>query len=425
MPLIKFLVFLGLLFLYSNSIHAGTETSSAASMDQLVAILVAKGVLTRAEAAEVLGELSRIPVDDLSVSSAESSWPEVAKVPERMRITGDLRLRAQTDDRSGLPDGSQVAEEAGEARYRWRLGVDVPVNDKWTVGFGLTSGGSDPRSTNQTFTNAFETYDARIDYAYTAYRFNDRLGVVGGKFDNPLWNPKDLLWDTDIRPEGILVSASLLDAQQLTLNLTSGGLILSDKEQGIRTDAYMWVAQLHGQLQLNDRWSLDLAPAYYISQDLQGTPGITENAVPTNSRDAQGNLLYDYDAATLSGALTWTPDYLVEQTQWFGELVRASDPDDDNLGWLAGVKFGDRQLDRLWAWQFSYNYRRLERDAWPEFLQDSDFLFGATGVKGGEYEFRIGLGAGTSIAIDYYDNNKFLGSDIEQDLLQLDLNLSW
>ncbi len=425
MSTIKFIVILGLSFGLTNTIHAANEIKSDASMDQLVTILVAKGVLTRQEAADVLGELSRIPIDDLDTSQDNASWPEVAEIPERMRISGDLRLRAQTDDRTGLPAGAQVPEEAGEARYRWRLGVDVPVQKNWTVGFGLTSGGSDPRSTNQTFKNAFETYDARIDYAYARYSFNKRLNIIGGKFDNPLWTAKDLLWDSDIRPEGVLVSARLLEQQRMNLNLISGGLVLSDKEQNIRTDAYMWVTQLHGQLQLNDRWTLDLAPAYYVSQDLQGTPGITEHSVPTNSRDANGDLLYDYDAATLSGALTWTPDAVVEQTRWFGELIHATDPGNDNLGWLAGMSIGARQLNRLWAWQFSYNYRRLESDAWPEFLQDSDFLFGATGVKGSEFELKIGLGSNTSIAIDYYDNNKLLGSDIEQDLLQLDLNLSW
>jgi len=426
MPIFTQIILLGLMLTSFTGAYADNPHEPSTDVDRLVAVLVAKGTLTRDEAAEILGELDRVPIVDMSNSrSANSSQLATSEVPVRIKITGDLRLRAQTDDRTGLPEGAQVAEEAGEGRYLWRLGVDIPVQERWQVGFGLTSGGSDPRSNNQTFTDAFQTYDARIDYAYASYRFNDRVQLTGGKFDNPLWNAKDLLWDTDIRPEGAMVASRLLDNERLRLDLSTGGLILSDKESDISQDAYMWVAQLHARWQVNENWSLDLAPAYYFSQDLQGTPGLTDNAVPTNSRDANGNLLYDYDAATLSGAVTWQPPALVQQAQWFGELIHATDPSDDSIGWLAGTRFGAQRLDQLWAWQFSYNYRRLEQDAWPEFLQDSDFLFGATGVKGSEFELKIALGANTSIGLDYYVNNELLDTDIEQDLLQLDLNLSW
>jgi hypothetical protein len=420
MPILALILVLGISLASFIPAHADEPTGPSSSVDRLVEILVAKGVLDREEAVEVLGELARVPVVDMRVTGSAES-----KAPERYRIRGDLRLRAQTEDRTWVPDGALIAEDAGQARFRWRAGVDVPVQERWMLGFGLTSGGSAPRSTNQTFDNAFQTYDARIDYVYASYRFNDRLQLIGGKFDNPLWNAKDLLWDSDIRPEGAMVSYRFLDNDRLAIDLTSGGLILSDKESNIIEDAYMWVAQLHGRWQVNENWDLDLAPAYYFSQDLKGTSGLTENAVSSNTRDASGNLLYGYNAATLSGALTWKPPALVAQAQWFGELIHATDPSDDDLGWLAGFRIGARRLDRLWSWQFSYSYRRLEKDAWPEYLSDSDFLLGATGVKGSEFEFKLALGTNTSIGIDYYANNKLMGSDIEQDLLQLDLNLSW
>ena len=86
---------------------------------------------------------------------------------------------------------------------------------------------------------------------------------------------------------------------------------------------------------------------------------------------------------------------------------------------------GDAKVSNFGDWQLKYNYRRLEADAWPEFLSDSDFFFGATNVKGSEFEFIWGLAKGVNVSVDYYTAAKFIGSDLEQDLLQLDLNVKW
>ena len=44
------------------------------------------------------------------------------------------------------------------------------LDEEVKVGFGLASGTNDPRSTNQSFTNSFETPDIRLDYAYATYK---------------------------------------------------------------------------------------------------------------------------------------------------------------------------------------------------------------------------------------------------------------
>lgn len=55
-------------------------------------------------------------------------------------------------------------------RVRARLGLITKINEQWEAGIGLASGGSDPRSTNDTLDNAFSTGDWRMDYAYAKYR---------------------------------------------------------------------------------------------------------------------------------------------------------------------------------------------------------------------------------------------------------------
>jgi len=64
----------------------------------------------------------------------------------------------------------------------------------------------------------------------------------------------------------------------------------------------------------------------------------------------------------------------------FGQYVK-SDADVDSKGWLVGVKFGHKKVKELGQWQVKYNYRRLKKDAWPDFLLDSDSYGGATDEK--------------------------------------------
>ena len=108
----------------------------------------------------------------------------------------------------------------------------------------------------------------------------------------------------------------------------------------------------------------------------------------------------------------------------WGEIINNSDPDDDNEGYLAGFEFGHRKIKALGDWQFKYNCRRLERDAWPDIFPDSDFFGGATGAKGHEGVFKLGLGKHVSMDVDYYSTEEIDG-DTEQDLLQVDLNLKY
>ena len=88
-----------------------------------------------------------------------------------------------------------------------------------------------------------------------------------------------------------------------------------------------------------------------------------------------------------------------------------------------------KKTNKLNLWQGKFNYRRLERDAWPDFLPDSDFYGGNTNAKGWEFEFVMGLHKNVTLGLDYYNAELIrfpVGTtEREQDILQLDLVLKW
>ena len=281
------------------------NSAFAGEMDSLVEKLVEKGVLKPSEAQEILKEVKEeakkereIVVqetkaslkDDGSLALNLSDWVQKTK------LNGDFRLRYQNTDADGKPDRDR-------GRYRLRLGLVSQVTDKVEVGFGLATGEDDPRSTNQTFSDSFSTDDINMDYAYASYKPFSSLNLIGGKMKNPLWTPSDLLWDSDIRPEGVaIVFNKKMENAELFVN--SGGWIL-DESSSRSDDPFMFVVQPGINLNLGDSAYFKNAIAWYGFTNVKGKAldySAESNSTYTNS-DGDEVLENDYDSFAISSEL--------------------------------------------------------------------------------------------------------------------------
>ncbi len=161
----------------------------AGEVDILVNKLVEKGVLTAGEAQEIITETK----EEARLQLAKGESPSVPSWVQKIKVSGDLRNRYQWEQKKNAA-GTEYSK-GNRDRVRFRLGVDAEVNDKVTVGAGLATGSDDPRSTNQTLYDAFQTPDIRLDYAYGEYKPYAWSSVVMGKFKRKayLWEPSDLL----------------------------------------------------------------------------------------------------------------------------------------------------------------------------------------------------------------------------------------
>jgi len=111
----------------------------------------------------------------------------------------------------------------------------------------------------------------------------------------------------------------------------------------------------------------------------------------------------------------------VETLSLFGQYVN-SGADSNNKGVLYGFSFGDKSVKEAKDWQVKVNYRKLEKDAWADFMPDSDFYNGATDVKGMEYELTIGLAKNITLGLDYYNAKPILSNpNRKENLLQADV----
>ena len=396
----------------------GNNLVWAGETDVLIDILEKKGILTPQEAKEVLSEI-QIEKDKkkAQVKEVESSGLKLPKWVENTKVKGDFRFRYQYQETD-----EHGVESRDRWRIRWRFGLETQVNENWKTGFRLSSGSGDPRSRNLTLTDTFDTSNVQLDLAYAQFDPNKHWSLTAGKFKNPLWKTKDLLWDSDINPEGISVKFLNYKINQFELFVTPGFYVLEEFKSDT-SDPWLGLIQGGAKVKLTDSLYLKFAGAFYSFQDLKGNS--FEHSSETNSTDADGNLKYDYDAFGADAELGIKLSGPVPFVGIFGQYVN-SDASRNDLGYLAGFKFGHKKVKKFGQWQVKYNYRRLEQDAWPDFLPDSDFYDGQTDVKGSEIEFKFGLAKNVTIGLDYYKAEPIdRKPSIEEDLLQLDLVLKY
>ena len=337
----------------------------------------------------------------IQAAAAETVQVEIPDWIANTKIYGDIRLRQQWDMVDGKDDRSRQ-------RIRFRINGENEIGDRLKIGYGLATGGTDPRSTNQTLDNNFETPDIRLNNAYVEFAVLDSLRMWGGKYSgikHAIWRPTDMLWDSDITPEG---AGLRYKSDHVFAN--AGYLIVDENKNG--SDPGMGYAQAGGIIKLSDSVKLKAASIWYIPSSVQGS--VMDHSAGSNSTNEFGGLLYDFNVVEGSLELSAADFITLDKAALIADYAVNTDPDDDNIAWDAGFKFKKSFVS------FKYNYRYIENDAFVDAYPDSDAYGGATGVKGHEAEVKFAVYENTSFNIDAYHLTEIDGNR-DHDVIQFDL----
>jgi putative porin len=352
--------------------------------------------------------------ESLEEAKSKSSWTD------RIKVHGDLRYRHEWIDREGRKDHTRH-------RVRGRVGVTAQLTDTVDVGFQIASGSDDPVSTNQTLDMGFSSKDVWIDLAYFDWHPEqvDGLHIVGGKMKNPFYRPgkTELVWDGDLRPEGLALKYSG-DFGNAKPFASLGGFWVDERSND--SDSYILGAQAGLKYKLSDTLSLTGGVSIYNYDDIQ-------NRAPFyDASDSFGNSIRLADFRNAGSPILYAEDFTEVEVfgelnakvaglpvSVFGDYVQNVDADDDDTGWLAGFKIG--RCKEPGSFEFSYNYRELERDAVVGAFTSSDFGGGGTDGKG--HTFGAGYQVSKRIALgaSYFLNDVGLeGHSDDYERLQLD-----
>ena len=366
-------------------------------VDALIEKLVEKGILDRQESIKLKSEIA----EDEKIVREEGLKQSLPAWVREMKLKGDFRLRYQYEKKKGSNTNAGNTTERDRARIRFRLGAETKVNDQTKVLFGLASGGTDPRSTNQTLENSFELKDIRLDYVYGEYAPFSWAAFLGGRMKNPLWEPGDLLWDTDINPEGLAAKFKGKVNDRLETYLNTGAFVLD--ENAAASEPLIYALQPGLKWKLNDKVSSNIAVSYYGSSQVKGA--ILDYSAGSNTNNGRRGLLYGLSAFSPSVELA-VKDPLrslgigLPYASFFGEYVH--NLPSAKSGYLGGLKIGHEKVSNARQWQLRYFYSMLATDAWLDILPDSDRYGGRTGIRGHELLLTYGLGKNWSLELDYY-----------------------
>jgi Tfp pilus assembly protein PilE len=383
-----------------------------------------------------------------AVTTNELSKLKGADWASRIKFKGDLRVRDENietqrvvvNSTTKLPE-VQDAADRNRARFRARFGFDATVTDTVKATFRLASGDSDPRSTNQTFTNIGSGKPIWIDLAYTDWNFMNGGNFVLGKQPYPFFRPgQSMFYDGDFNPEGAAVKfdRGMFFGSAYWWWLQEN---YNASPSGNNEDANLWGLQAGAKFGLFGG-ETKVAAMYYDCGACQYNNPFWQP--PTGTQSSFGNttitqgsgtsaiqvLRYDYEVIELSGemGLTAFNRPLVLFVDWAQNM--ASDVEYDtayNLGFVYGKASNPK------TWEFGAMWQELDKDALYAQMIDSDFGGGNTDTSG--WVLKAGYAPVKNITLNatYFLNeinkdvppsttpaNTFTGLDYDR--LQLDVN---
>lgn len=344
---------------------------------------------------------------DAQEAAAKPQWTDSVKVK------GDVRFRLEQIDQ-------EDRDTRDRARIRARLGVEAKVNDEVDAAFALASGNDDPVSTNETLDNGFSTKDARLDLAYIDLH-PEWLGggsTILGKMKNPFIAVNDLQWDSDLNPEGAALNLELPSGEAVKL-LANGGAFWVE-ERSSDDETMLYGAQLAAEVK-TDAAKLTAGASYFLYDNIEGFAPIydAEDSFGNSVTESdEGELAYatGYDIVELFAKLGFDAGLPVE---FSGNYVVNQDADDNDTGYMAGIKLG--KLKEVGSFDVGYSYRELEADAVLGVFADSDSWGGGTDGKSHKFSGGYQIGKNLSGHLTYMMSEQGLDNGKDYDRVQLDL----
>ena len=339
-----------------------------------------------------------------------------AKWPERIKISGDFRYRHDHTDKEDSSRWGRWENGVDRHRIRARLMIEAMINGDWDVAFRIASGSgssggesdtASPISTNQDLEDAFSSKHLWLDLAYFKWHpaANEGLNVFGGKMKNPFYRAgkNQLIWDSDLNPEGIAVQyvKPLSDVDKILLR---GGGFWVD-EDGDGADTSLWGAQAYLKHTIGNPDYVLAGASFYDYGNLEGrsTLGGTYSDKTSffgNTNTGVGGVYSsDYDIFEAFGEYGFK--YAGLPLAVFGSWVQnVAASTNEDTGWLVGGKLN--KIKAPGSWQLSYDYRDLEADAVVGGFTESDFLSSRTDSRGHKFAFQYQLAKNLRTELIYY-----------------------
>jgi len=292
------------------------------------------------------------PVAKASEPAPSTSGALASAWSERLKVSGDMRVRAQGDysDKNG--------RDRVTGQVRARLGASFAVNERVTVGARLVTGDSnDPNSTDVQLSNWDDDFEVSLDLAYAQLNFGN-LKVYGGKIPQPFVRT-DLVWDGDVNPQGV----SAVYKQPLANGgaWRANALLFAIDSQAAGADSYMGGVQLGFDSPSWGPFKFDVSAGYY-DYSLGSMVGGDSGDWRSNRLDMNGRYLSDYRLLDIVTGISWQGSNAKWPLRIVGDYVRnLGAVDNEDTGFGVDVTLG--RASQAGDWRLTYGYSKTDVDA--------------------------------------------------------------
>jgi hypothetical protein len=350
-----------------------------------------------------------------------SSFDQKLAWAAKTQFKGDVRFRQETVKIQG--ESNNGGRDKDRQRIRARLGAYTEINSQVDTGIRIATGSSDDaRSTNQDQDNYFDKKSIWLDLGYIDYHPDQikNLHVIGGKMLQPWVNMGDVIWDSDINPEGLALTYKYPLGSSAELFGSLGNYNLKDNVDGdgvqFRHDLRLTSGQLGTRFSVTDNLKMTLGGSVYAYQNDKDSRCTTTTtpcalAVNGNSADNQFRLYEGFAQADIGG--------LAVPLAFYGQYVKNNDAvTDQDTAWLIGAK------SKVFGFNLDYNYRDIQRNAVVGAFTDSDFANGTTGSRGHKMKVSYDIDKNFALGATYFLTKADYASRTQRDAntntLQLD-----
>ncbi|MCB9357772.1 MAG: putative porin [Calditrichaeota bacterium] len=301
----------------------------------------------------------------------------------RTKLSGDFRFRYE------FVEGKLVSTRRARPRIRYRLRTSTKVDERLTIGFGLTtSDNGSPRSPEVDLSGGLSPKSIYVERAYAEVKPCRDAKLLVGRHAN-VYEKTSLIWDSDVHLEGLSGIGTMKPTEKFEASLRGGWYMLEENSGG--EDVQLLALQGTIEADEEDKLNLAFSLAYYDYLHIMGSEFLFD------PRRSYGNsslyATYDWPSTPDSAALYQygTKFELVDA------LVRVGFP----LGKL-GVSL---QANQVWnvanspekAWlvgadvefpwfvkraSIGYDYRQIDGNAVVGAFTDSSPFGGQTAVQG-------------------------------------------
>jgi hypothetical protein len=292
------------------------------------------------------------PAGAVNASGGSSPGVPPAAQPGRLRLSGDLRLRFESNF------SGSGARDRDRAVLRARLRASYALTDWLSLGGELATGDpDDPNSTDVTLSNFDDDLQVSLDQAYARIA-RGGLTLVGGKVPQPFVRT-ELVWDGDVNPQGVSASYRVPLAGGAALKAT--GLYFIVDESAAGPDSDMIGVQLGLESAAAAPVRFELAAAYY-GYALRNVAGADNGDVRSNLLRPDGGFLSDFKLIDGVGAVSYHglgPRWPVRLVGNYVKNLGAASGRDTGFGVDLVAGRGTRRGDL----RFGYGYAQTDVDA--------------------------------------------------------------